>query len=380
MLASARLARQSAVPEPGGRAREPGVARSTWCGGGARIRKGKQRDNCTSCGQRQRRARRRGGVGVGWARRKRPGPMPHRARPQGRAGKTTGVILVAAYLVKSRKFDSLEARLLSPPSRKAASQQKHIKAGQRGREGGGVGGGRAEKKKRGGRHPPPLSSVNKGFAQRRRSGRAGGQKQRSGRWPAVRCGAAHVRAPAVVGKGRSWDGGGRRRGGRRGVGGAGGGGGGGREGWGGGYPVDHEGEADRRCGAAVDAGGRDDRGVPALEHPPRGTAQGGGGARQHVRGARAHAAGPVRRLRQPRPRPRHPRRHLPLREAPARARPGPASLSLAELAKLGHRTACVHCLFPASTCGRDLWPFCSARAVNSVPRRLWKSLLLLPLP
>ncbi|KAI4972894.1 hypothetical protein ZWY2020_005630 [Hordeum vulgare] len=37
----------------------------------------------------------------------------------------------------------------------------------------------------------------------------------------------------------------------------------------------------------------------------------------HVRGARPHAAGPVRRLRQP-------RRHLPLREAAARARPGPS--------------------------------------------------------
>jgi hypothetical protein len=34
------------------------------------------------------------------------------------------------------------------------------------------------------------------------------------------------------------------------------------------------------------------------------------GARQLVRGARAPAAGPVRCLRQPRPRPRHPRRHL----------------------------------------------------------------------
>jgi hypothetical protein len=81
-------------------------------------------------------------------------------------------------------------------------------------------------------------------------------------------------------------------------------------------------EAEQAGGVALGAGLRGGVDVPALAPPPHGAAQGRGGARQHVRGARAHAAGPVRRLRQPRPRPRHPRRRLPLREAPARARPG----------------------------------------------------------
>jgi len=109
-----------------------GVARK-WCGavrcgGGARIRARKQRGNSTSCGQRHRRARRRGGVG--WARRKRPGPMmPHRASPPARRveGKNHGVILVAAYLVKSRKFDSLEARLLSPRREKPQANKNTSK-------------------------------------------------------------------------------------------------------------------------------------------------------------------------------------------------------------------------------------------------------------
>jgi hypothetical protein len=146
---------------------------------------------------------------------------------------------------------------------------------------------------------------------------AGRQKQE---W-LVACGAAYVRAAAAGTCPGPWDGGGRRRwrGGRGGVG-ADEGGGEGRGGW---QRLDLEGEADRRSGAGVAAGGRDARGVPALLLPPRGAAQGGGGARQLVREVRAPAAGPVRYLHQPCPRPRHPRRHLPLREAPARARPGP---------------------------------------------------------
>jgi hypothetical protein len=206
----------------------------------------------------------------------------------------------------------------------------------------------------------------------------------------VACGAAYVRAAAAAGTCPGpWDGGGRRRrrGGRCGVGaGAGGGGGEGRGGW---QRVDLEGEADRRSGAAVGAGGRGARGVPALLLPPRGAAQGGGGARQHVRGARAHAAGPVRRLRQPRPRPRHPRRHLPLREAPARARPGPRlppSLAEREREPRAPSAACLYDGLRRSTASFLLVPvgaislwlsFCSARAVNCVSRRLWKSLLRL---
>jgi hypothetical protein len=56
-----------------------------------------------------------------------PGHPIERARSVEREN-NHGVILVAAYLVKSSKFDSLEARLLSPRSRKATSQQiKHTK-------------------------------------------------------------------------------------------------------------------------------------------------------------------------------------------------------------------------------------------------------------
>jgi hypothetical protein len=64
--------------------------------------------------------------------------------------------------VKSRKFDSLDApRAAFSPVAKAASQQKHIKAGRCGREGGGrrKKGGKKKKERRG---EASLSSVKGG--------------------------------------------------------------------------------------------------------------------------------------------------------------------------------------------------------------------------
>jgi hypothetical protein len=204
--------------------------------------------------------------------------------PALRGAKGTGsILLVAAYLVKSWKFDftrrpgcfRLVAKSRNPTKTHQAARPE---GGEREREG---------KRRRG------LCLVSLSI-----SGKGGGAAA-----------AASASAEATV----NWDGGGRRG---RGGGGAGGGGGEGRR-----EAAVVARAAEQAGGAALGAGLRGAVDDAALALPPRRAAQGGGGAHQHVRGARAHAAGPVRRLRQPRPRPRHPRRHLPLREA-ARARPG----------------------------------------------------------
>jgi hypothetical protein len=161
-----------------------------------------------------------------WSEAQKPGTHAHtpiaRARPPAvsrERGKINhGVILVAAYLVKSRKFDSLEARLLSPRREKPQANKKHT-------------------------HTDTHTKITHqssgrgelGFSRRGGGVGAGRRKQRSGR--SVACGAAYVRAAAAAGTCPGpWDGGGRRRrrrrGGRGGVGaGAGGGGGEGRGGW-----------------------------------------------------------------------------------------------------------------------------------------------------
>lgn len=116
----------------------------------------------------------------------------------------------------------------------------------------------------------------------------------------------------------------------------------------------------------------------APQPPPQRAGQGRGGHRVHVRGARPHAAGPVRRLRQP-------RRHLPLREAAARARPGP-SLPPSHhcLPSTTDSFTSRHC-FLGSTAASS-WAPCSGSDARSLARsapgvtRLLAGSCLLPLP